>query len=300
MSVSLLLSSLTELLKTKTNKGSHSEPSRSPRVWQRSRSVSLVGKYNCRPNCWRQQTWGSSVLFTRHFQLERPACTCVWSRWTKGRSEHEPVMIWELMQHAGRNLYRLCSWGVKFKCHICCLNRNVALVCSCPSLVPSCCQICCYVFTMWLRMQPLQECKDFKSLEISDAAKCVFSEVKLCINNHNWSPAPVSVSVLPFSWESPGHHELWRGEREADQNHVVTERSLAQEVRRGQRVHQEPGQIHRQQSPVWHLLCLWQHPLLQGADFRNTCICFHLINLHINHKELMQTVIIKIIQFSFL
>lgn len=34
-------------------------------------------KYNCKPNCWCQQTQGSSILFTRHFWLESLACVCV-------------------------------------------------------------------------------------------------------------------------------------------------------------------------------------------------------------------------------
>ena len=84
-------------------------------------------------------------------------------------------------------------------------------------------------------------------------------------------------SLLPTptnSGESLGHHELWRGEGEAHQNHVVAERPLPQEVRRGQRVHQEPGQVDRQQGPLRHLLRLRQHPLLQGRNWR----CFNCAN----------------------
>lgn len=69
---------------------------------------------------------------------------------------------------------------------------------------------------------------------------------------------------LCFSRESSGHDELWRGEGQTHQDHVVTARPFAPQVRRGKCLHQKSGQVHWQQGPVRHLLSLRKHPVLQG------------------------------------
>lgn len=65
----------------------------------------------------------------------------------------------------------------------------------------------------------------------------------------------------------PGHHELRHGERSSDPHHVVSAGPFPQEIGSGERLHQEPGQEHRQQGHVRHLLGVRKHPLLQGAYF---------------------------------
>lgn len=91
------------------------------------------------------------------------------------------------------------------------------------------------------------------------------------------------------SWACFGHYELWRHQGQACPHHVVSARPVAEKEWSWQHLHQELGQVYWQQGPVRHLLCFWQHPVLQGkavwgpfkltrlVDSVHDCLCMTLI-----------------------
>lgn len=72
------------------------------------------------------------------------------------------------------------------------------------------------------------------------------------------------VFVPLLSWACTRHHELWCDQGAACAHHVVAAWSITEKEWCGEHLHQEPRQVHRQQSSVWHLLCFWKHPVMQG------------------------------------
>lgn len=67
-----------------------------------------------------------------------------------------------------------------------------------------------------------------------------------------------------LSWACTGHHELWCDQGAACAHHVVAAWSIAEKKWCGKHLHQKSWQVHWQQGSVWHLLCFWQHPVMQG------------------------------------
>lgn len=88
-----------------------------------------------------------------------------------------------------------------------------------------------------------------------------------------------------LSWACTGHHELWRDQGTARANHVVPAWSIIEEERCRKHLHQKSWQVHWQQGSVWHVLCFWKHPLLQGIESETIVIFFFFFGSPTKNKH---------------
>ena len=110
--------------------------------------------------------------------------------------------------------------------------------------------------------------------------------------------------LILSSRASPGHDELRRVEGTAHPHHVEPTWSKPSQIRSRQRLHQELGQNHRQQSHVRHLLRFRQHPQLQGCTGKSFSKVKRKIKVQrslVIHsiKRLPTTLKVKILYLSF-